>query len=160
MSTYDEDFRQKIVSRLLRGEGVADLSRELGIETSTLSTWKTKAKERKVIGKDKRTIKPKEIMRVVVETYPLTEAELSAYCRENGYYIEDVKKWHKKALDANDRETVRDEKAREKLYKAMKDNKRLKKDLKRKNEALAETTALMVLKKNLKQILGDQEDDQ
>ena len=51
------------------------------------------------------------------------------------------------------RETIRRSK------KSKKENKSLKKDLSRKEKALAETAALLVLKKKAQEIWGEPEDD-
>ncbi len=51
------------------------------------------------------------------------------------------------------------DRAKENMAQLVKENKRLKKELIRKEKALAEMAALLVLKKKADEIWGDKEDD-
>ena len=97
---------------------------------------------------------------VVVETATLSEAELSLYCREKGLYPEQVKSWKQDCLDGF---SASPERKREELKQAKADRKqvrKLKKELRRKEKALAEAAALLVLRKKLNAFYEeDQEDD-
>lgn len=39
---------------------------------------------------------------IVMETYTLSEIDLSKYCREHGLYVEEVKQWRSSCIAAND----------------------------------------------------------
>ncbi|SET15604.1 hypothetical protein SAMN05660297_01525 [Natronincola peptidivorans] len=95
----------------------------------------------------------------IIKGYTLTEEELAAYCRRKGIYIDDVKTWRKQCLKANtslskDPQQINDEIKEEKLK-----NKKLEKELRFKEKALAETAALLVLRKKANAIWGDPEED-
>ena len=85
--------------------------------------------------------------------------ELSKYCRTNGYYVEDVKAWRNSCIVANDRQKEDSIELREELTKEKKKAKELEREIRIKDKALAETTALLVLKKKLNAIFGDLEED-
>lgn len=159
--TYTQEEKEQILKRVLppNNESLSKVSKETGITKSTISTWKTKALEKRTIGKDKRTVKSNEKFKVVMEIYTMNEIELSKYCRENGYYIEEVKEWRQKCLEANDREVKREENYKKKYTELKQQHKETVKDLNYKEKALAETAALLVLKKKLKKIYNEPEED-
>jgi transposase-like protein len=84
-----------------------------------------------------------------VETATLTEIELSEYCRSKGLYPEQVKGW-REACMAGQRSAeaqLKTERAQSKVDKLR--IKELERELRRKDSALAETAALLVLRKKL-----------
>jgi hypothetical protein len=95
----------------------------------------------------------------VVETLALSESELSQYCRENGLYSEQVQRWKQECLQGfQNSEAV--SKASQRQSKSDKaEIKTLKKDLRRKEKALAETAALLVLRKKLDALWEDSEEN-
>ena len=96
---------------------------------------------------------------VVIETASLNEEELAAYCRRKGLYVEQVGRWREAAMAGA--ETLRPLSAEERreLQKERKKNRKLEKELRRKEKALAEAAALLILQKKAQAIWGDEEDD-
>ena len=91
----------------------------------------------------------------VVETASMNEAELSGYCRERGLYVEQISEWREACELANDWDRNQNKRLKD-IRKA--DEKRIKElelDLNRKDKALAETAALLVLRKKAQAIWGD-----
>ena len=87
---------------------------------------------------------------VVLETSGLNATELSAYCRERGLFPEQVSRWRQAAQDANAKPvlTMAEQKELERLRaQDQLEIKALKKELQRKEKALAEVAALLVLRK-------------
>ena len=87
---------------------------------------------------------------MVLETAGLNATELSAYCRERGLYPEQVDRWRQAAQDANENPvlTMKEQKELEKLRaQDQREIKRLQKELRRKEKALAEAAALLMLRK-------------
>ena len=99
---------------------------------------------------------PEAKFAAVVETSALNEAELAEYCRRRGLYAEQVERWRAVCRQANgpggaapargggrreDRRRIR----------------QLEGELRRKDKALAETAALLVLRKKLNAIWGEEE---
>lgn len=161
---YTKEEKEKFVSRMLPPENysISKLSQETGISKSTLSTWKTKAISGTVSkkqGRPPKGLSPREKFLAVMESYTMPEIELSKYCRENGYYVEDIKAWRASCIAANELQKEDSKELREELNKEKKKAKVLEKEIRIKDKALAETTALLVLKKKLNLILGDLEED-
>ncbi|WP_373463346.1 IS3 family transposase [Herbivorax sp. ANBcel31] len=124
---------------------LSEVSNETGIPLGTLSTWKSKE-----LNKSSKKINiSKDKFLVVVETYTLSEYELNEYCRKNGLYVQEVKRWQKCFASALDKEPEPVKEAKEELTKEKKKVKSLEKEINRKDKALAEAAALLVLRKKL-----------
>ena len=161
---YTREEKERLVARMLPPENCSptELNKETGISKSTLATWKSKALGEgtvKKAAKSNATLSSKEKFLTVMETYIMSEIELSRYCRENGLYVEEVKKWRSSCIGANEAETVDNKELKQELQGEKKKTKLLEKDLSRKEKALAETAALLVLRKKLDAILGENEED-
>ena len=162
---YTKEEKEKLIARMLPPESISisKLSDETGISRSTLSTWKTKAMVSEIKGssRSKNTISSREKFLIVMETYTLSESDLSKYCRENGLYVEEVKQWRSSCIAANDsgKNTSKYSGLEDQLKEEKKKSKQLEKDLRRKEKALAETAALLVLRKKLDAIFGENEED-
>ena len=90
----------------------------------------------------------------VLETAALSEADLGEYCRKRGLYPAQITAWRTTCEQANDGDrasTVRLGQASKEEKKRIKD---LERELARKDRALAETAALLVLRKNGSRDLG------
>lgn len=163
MTRYSEEFKQKMAARMLppNNESVRKIAKETGVSEATLNKWKKAFRESggELIGKKlvAEEWSSQEKFRVVLETAAMNEAELSKYCRENGLYPEEVRRWKDVCMQANG--GIAEEAKR--LNKDVKDREKeirlLKKELQRKESALAETAALLVLRKKLDALLGTDE---
>jgi transposase len=160
---YTKEEKDSLVARLFPPENISLglLANETGISKSTLSTWKKKAEEAKGSIKPKRSLTPNDKFLIVIETYSLTEIELSRYCREKGLYYDEVKKWASSCVNANNN-AVDSENIKELKAGKQEDSKRIKeleKELNRKEKALAEAAALLLLRKKLQAILVENAED-
>jgi len=76
---------------------VVEVAREEGMLEQTLYNWRNKARELgfPVPGKTPTTEQWSADAKLVavIETAPLSESELSQYCRERGLYVEQVSDW-------------------------------------------------------------------
>lgn len=142
---------------------VRRLAEETGITDSTLYTWRKRALPQGDVvpgaGNDPNKWSSEEKFAVVLETASLNEAELSEYCRKKGLYPEQVTEWKHACLKANVRPANKQKILSEERKRDKKIIKSLSKELKRKDKALAETAALLVLKKKAQAIWGDPEED-
>jgi len=94
---------------------------------------------------------------VVIETAAMNEVQLSEYCRIKGLYAEQVDQWKAAALSGYQRN---EQTEREKARSRQDDKKKIRElesALRRKEKALAETAALLVLSKKCEAIWGDEE---
>jgi len=97
-------------------------------------------------------------LQAVITTASMDEAQRSTWCRENGIYPTELQQWKENAtaaLGEVPEERVTPQQRRD----AKKRIKELERDLRRKDKALAETTALLVLSKKLEAILQRDEDE-
>jgi len=129
-------------------ERIVDLARETGVPKDTLYTWHArfcKQKESAGSAKDNTGLSSEDKFAIVLETAAMNEHELSAYCREKGLYPQQVRAWRKQCQQAN--EPGSDKVDKRELQKQGKQIKGLEKELQQKEKALAETAALLTLKK-------------
>jgi len=160
MRHYSEEFKSSIIAKMLPPNNipVPDLARDTGIPKDTLYSWRIKhqgspgAKQT-----PSGELSSAEKFSVVVETASLNEVELSEYCRRKGLYPEQISAWRDTCLQAN--ATVSPKVDRAQLSAQTKQIKQLETELRRKDKALAETAALLVLQKKVQAIWGEPEDE-
>lgn len=166
MKRYSEEFKELVVEQMMPplNRSVAELAKETGVTPVSLRTWRHEAREQgKVVpgnGKQSDKWSSADKFRVVLETAPLSEAELSEYCRRKGIQPEQIRQWRAACEQANAPERVRLSLAQRREEQAAKKQIRdLERELKRKDAALAETAALLVLRKKAEAIWGRDEED-
>jgi len=157
---YSPAFKGKLLEKLLgpSARSACSLSREVGIPQTTLSRWMREAITLKDMGKKKRkSWSAEEKLRIVVQASELPEEELGAFLRREGVHSSQLEQW---------RETVQGAltggQTSESRRQAQRDRKRIRKleqELRRKDKALAESAALLWLKKKVQDIWGDEDDD-
>jgi len=159
------------VQRMLMPSGPSanKLSQEVGIGQPTLSRWLREATTLPGVTKRRKPPKPptpaperrrpeerspEDKLRLVLEAGTLSDADLGEFLRRHGIHEADLAAWREAALGglgvqppastrSNDAKRVRE----------------LEKELRRKDKALAETAALLVLQKKVRAIWGDGDDD-
>ncbi|WP_373898743.1 hypothetical protein ACER0A_005275 [Haloimpatiens sp. FM7315] len=67
------------------------------------------------------------------DIYTMSEAELSRYCREKGYYVQQIKDWRVKCLNANERVVDNIKNFSEELKEEKEKNKELSKEIRLKH---------------------------
>lgn len=165
MPSYSRERKEVILSKLLPplNKPVSVVSKEENVAEQTLYNWRKEAREQGLpVPGNKSTSKQwshETKFAVVVETGSLSEAELSEYCREKGLFPEEVKQWKAQCLLGfqSDEQQAKTVKKQAKADKA--EIKALKKDLRYKEKALAETAALLVLRKKLNAFYGDEPEE-
>jgi len=142
---------------------VSALARENGISEQTLYTWRRNLKSQGVPvpgnGKNAEEWSSEDKFGVVLETAHLNEAQLAEYCRSKGLFVEQIGEWRKACREANAHPADRNREQREQSKSDKREIKQLKKDLQRKEKALAEAAALIILRKKAQAIWGEPEDD-
>lgn len=163
---YTKEFKDSILKRLdsPTNETVSSLAEELNISKSTIYQWvRTNNKKQKntpINLKSKDNWSSQDKFHVVLETATLSQSELAEYCRRKGIYLEEIKVWKEQCLNANMISIKEDpEKLKSILKEEQQKNKELQKELRRKEKALAETAALLVLRKKAQAIWGDEEEE-
>ena len=165
MAHYSEEFKLSIIKQMMppHNKSVSILSKENGIAEQTLFKWKREAKAKGFVITDGEAQSEKwsthDKFMIVVETASLNAAELSEYCRQKGLYVEQVESWRDACMQANGGVAEEASRLNKESKEKDKEIKKLQKELKRKEEALAETAALIVLRKKAQAIWGDNEEE-
>lgn len=110
-------------------------------------------------GKNAERWSSEEKFAVVLEAASLNEAELAEYCRKKGLYVEQIAAWKGSCLQANATADVAGKEGRAQHRQDKQRIRALERELRRKEKALAETAALLVLRKKAAAIWGENEDD-
>jgi len=151
---YSQDFVKRALKKVAtRGhQSYCSIARELNIHESTLHSWikmnqSSNEKPKNEKAADQWSLEEK--LQALQETYSLEGNTLNAWCRENGLFPHHLQEWKKefcaKPLSQNDTRSIKDE------------NHRLKKALARKEKALAEAAALLILQKKFQALWEDGE---
>ena len=156
MRRYSEAVKADVRKRMSppQRQSVARISEELGIHVMTLykwrKAWRLQGEVVPASEKEPEGWSAADKFTVVLETAGLNATELSAYCRQKGLYPEQVDRWRQAAQDANEKPvlTIKEQKELEKLRaQDQREIKQLKQELRRKEKALAEAAALLMLRK-------------
>jgi transposase len=147
-------FKQKMVQRLTGNNAVSasQLAQETGVRQQNLSRWLQEARSLPIMAD-----KPKPAVRewtveqkahVLAEASHLDGEALTAYLEREGVKFAEYEQW-RIALDEGGRASTA-------THKRIR---QLERELARKEKALAEAAALLVLKKKVETLYGEDEDD-
>jgi transposase len=170
---FTQSFKIQAVEKALSrtdDTSIREVAKMLGVGYSTLTRWIVKSRNnefdeatnqliRMDMAKDKRPQdwSLEDRFAMVLECNSLDEEAVSHLCRERGIYPHHLKQWK---LDFIAGSTADSNAQNTSQMKALKnDVKNLKKELNRKDKALAETAALLVLQKKVNDIWGTDEDN-
>ncbi len=150
---YSVAFKQKMVERLTgkRAVSALQLSKETGVQQQSLSRWLQEARSLPLMATKKpvnRQWTVERKARVLADAARLSGEELSAYLDREGVAFADFESW-RLSLEEGGRASVATNKRIRKLER----------ELARKEKALAEAAALLVLKKTVASLYHDDEDE-
>lgn len=172
MKRYPESLKQDLLRKLMRpnAPSAIELASRTGVSHSTLSRWLLEARKvrpmsttkehedeepARKVGRSTRDLSPEDKLRFVHQAADLDEADLGAFLRREGVHEADLALWREQATEAalgalaGKRQRTNEQKRIRKLEA----------ELKRKEKALAEAAALLVLSKKLQALWGASEDD-
>jgi len=168
---FSQSFKKQAVEKALNRQDnttLKEVADSLGVGLSSLTRWTRQAKNQELetislsdvnfMKKEKRpqdwTLE--ERLNMIISCASLDEKALSQYCREQGIYPHHVAQWKLDFASGSpsDNKPV----SRNEVKMLKNENKALKKELNRKDKALAETAALLVLQKKVHEIWGNDED--
>ena len=152
MARYGQTFKDKAVRRLLPPESASAeaLSREIGVGEQTLERWRSDALS--TPARERAWTAPARL-EAVLSTAAMDEAAKSAWCRAHGVYPQELDAWRQAATQA----LAEPEEARASPLQTQQDRRRIKeleRELRRKEKALAEAAALLVLSKKVEAIFN------
>jgi transposase len=167
---YAANMKARMVRRLLGPDAVTatSLAAETGISQATLSRWRAASikgvspSKPAVPTPPETTAAPKrpqdwtalERAQAVLAASQLDDQQLGEFLRRQGLHREQLDEW-RRALE----EALAQPRATRRAAGDTKRIKELERELARKDKALAETAALLVLKKKMALLWGDEDDD-
>lgn len=159
MARVDDSIKQEIFAQLGKPEkpNYPELVAKYGVRLKLLYTWREmimkqnctspQSSKSSAIASDKK-------MAAIAAKLTLDEKAFGLYCRQNGLFAKEVEEWQRQASDF-----FAKPKHAESLESKQKDEsiRKLEKEVDRKNKALAEAAAIIVLQKKVQDILGSAE---
>lgn len=157
--SYNEGFKRMAVRKLSMpsSQGLNATAREIGIAASTLFGWKEKYANNSIMKNKKNEFTPEKKLQILLETHSLLEQELGEYLRKNGIYYSELEEWKKDFYNSQKR--VGRPKKDPEIQVLKNKEKELIKNIRRKDKALAEMSARVVLLKKSHLIFGVEEDE-
>lgn len=162
-TTYSSELKASIIARMLPPNNmpVPLLVKETKIPKDTLYAWRAKARQdalgAAVSAATNKGLSSEEKFAVVVESAALNEIELGEYCRRKGLYPQEIAAWRVSCMQANRAVSAKAERAELRAHKQQ--IQALERELRRKDQALAEAAALLVLEKKARLLFGENEDE-
>ncbi len=157
---YSKERKEAIINKMLppSSMSLSELAKQENIPYGTLYTWKQlhidKTKQTQEQKSESTTVSTKQWtaeqkLATIIETSTLSEQERHEYCRKNGLYSADIESWKAVIIKGTEKNVAQVKTDKNELKKLRSENNSLKKELYRKEKALAETAALLVLRKKL-----------
>jgi transposase-like protein len=162
---YSPERKEAVLKKMLapHNRSLRELSTEEGISEATLYNWRKEARAKGLLMPDGDSgpagWSARDKFAAVMESAALNEQQTAEYCRRKGLYPHQLEQWRQACEAANDwdRHSTLKLKAEQKTSRQR--IKALEKELQRKEKALAEAAALLVLQKKVQAIWGESEDE-
>lgn len=155
MANYSLGFRSRMVQRMAGPEGISAtaLAKEVGVSQGTLSRWLRKRAtlgdmtKKKVSMGARRSAEDK--LRVVLQAANLSQEELGGFLRREGVHESQLEEWREAAFSAATNALKDSKRKKSEQTPEARELRELQRELRRKDKALAEAAALLVLQKKL-----------
>ncbi len=151
---YSIERREQALQRVaLRGdhETIESIAALMDVNAGTLKNWMKSAKKQGAqtgSSKPSSAYTPAQQFDALLLTAQLSDVELSAWCREKGLFPHDLSGWRAALTAPKSEESAQ-------LREVRRERDKLQRELDRKNKALAETAALLVLQKKFQDLFSD-----
>ena len=168
--TYAPGFKSNMVRKMACPNGISAyaLAREVGIPQQSLSRWLRDANvvdgcgHSAISEEPERTMAPKrpqdksaeEKLKIVIEAETVAEDQLGAFLRRNGIHEAQLREWRAMMLSGLQKPARSSSKTSVETRRINE----LEKELLRKDKALAEAAAILILKKKVQSIWGGEDE--
>lgn len=149
---YVEGFKEQALAKVLgrsEDQSIRSVASELGMQLGTLRGWMKRARRDQMKGSATPAgvvdWTPEQRLMALHETHGLSEQAQNAWCRERGIFVHDLTQWRTAFCESAGALGRREE--TEELRQLRLTNLQLQRELNRKEKALAEAAALLVLQK-------------
>ncbi|MFA0402980.1 transposase [Vibrio sp. 10N.222.52.C12] len=165
MSRISVERKEAILKKLLPpySMSVKEVSEDEGISTAPLYHWRQQLRHSGAAVPNTNTSSEQwsaqTKLAIIAKTYSMTESELNQYDREKGLFPEQIQNWRSECMQGFKSSKEQEAEAKKQAKADKLEIKELKKDLRLKEKALAETAALLVLRKKLRAFYGEEPED-
>ena len=159
---YSRSVKVSILRRVLPPESksIRSMSKETGISEQTIRNWIIASRDGKMLQEtDEKSLRfytQKEKYLLLMEAARIPDEALGSFLRERGLHSEHLTLWDQ---ELREMVTKKEEKKAKENRELKKKIKLLEKEIARKDKALAEAAALLVLKKKLDVLMQESKDD-
>ena len=151
---YSQERREQALQRVaLRTDDqtIDSVAALVDVNVGTLKSWMKAAKKQSAntgLNKPSSAYIPAQQLDALLETAKLSDVEVSAWCREKGLFPHDLSAWRQGLTAPRSDESAQ-------LREVRRERDKFRLELERKNKALAETAALLVLQKKFQEMFSD-----
>lgn len=163
MRRYTSEMKEAMVAKLC-GPGAptySQLAAESGIGLSTLHKWVASMGGERSSANHKRRLQdwdPVQKLKAVFDSQGLSETELGEFVRRSGVHTPTLNEWKAEAIaDAVEKKTRGRPRLDPEVVECRQKIIQLERELRRKDKALAEAAAIIVLQKKMKEYWASQE---
>jgi transposase-like protein len=155
---YSDEFREQALAKVYnRGKRtLQDIADESNLSIHTLKNWMKSSTPPDTRNpnwaKRPQDWRPEERLLALHESHGLTDEALSAWCRQRGLFAHQLAQWKSDFCDVTRSRSGGDDSQALRALKA--ENQRLERELNRKDKALAEAAALLILQKKVRALLA------
>ena len=150
---YSIAFKQKMINRLTGRVAMSanQLAKDTGIRQQNLSRWLREARNLPLMESNNQAVftwTVEQKARLLADASNLTGEELTAHLEREGVKLAEFEQWRLALEEGGSASTAITRRIR-----------KLERELARKEKALAETAALLVLKKTMESVFHDEDED-
>jgi len=158
MPHLSKEAKEAIVLKALNrdeNQTIKAFAQANNVGKSSLQKWMQDYRENNAMSENSDTLSTQARLNHVIATASLDDEALGTYCRGYGLYSFQIHEWKAAFMKQSHTKNNEQESA---LKKLKAENKALQQELRHKEKALAEASALLVLKKKADLIWGENED--
>ena len=164
---YSIEFQEQALIKVRdRGtRSVLEVANDLHMSVGTLRKWVSKSNQAKGEVSESTVQLPDDLpaqswgaaqrLQALLETHAIIPTQLHAWCREKGLFEHQLKAWRDAFCNVTAASESRESKTALRELQAKHEG--LQRELRRKEKALAEAAALLVLQKKFQALLGDED---
>jgi transposase len=156
---HSSEFKESIVQKIMMpgGPTIMQLSEKTGIHHTSIRNWIKIYANHSSMKKSKEW-SPEEKLEIIIKTALMTENEFGEFLRASGLHSTDIEQWKQDYYSAQ--RPVGRPRLDPELVELRAKEKELSRDIKRKDRALAEMAARIILIKKSQLLFGVSEEDE
>jgi len=158
---YSPKRKEAVLHKMMapHNQTIKDIAQEEGISEATLFNWRKEAREKGLLMPDGESCaedwSARDKFAAVMESAALNKTDIAEYCRKKGIYPEQISRWRTACENANDWDREHNQRLKASQKEDKQRIRQLEQELNRKEKALAEAAALLVLQKKFQAIWGN-----